>query len=72
MESRKECSGYLGSTKLIVRPQNYSKGLFGAHGTFREPGQIQINTDISRIREYQFIHQRVNATYHEKKRWTFL
>jgi hypothetical protein len=66
MESRKECSGYLGSTKLIVRPQNYSKGLFGAHGTFREPGQIQINTDISRIREYQFIHQRVNATYHEK------
>jgi hypothetical protein len=66
MENRKKCSGYLGSTKLILRPQNYSKGLFGAHGTFREPGQIQINTDISRIREYQFIHQRVNATYHEK------
>jgi hypothetical protein len=65
-ESRKECSGHHGSTKLIIRPQNYSEGLYGVHGTYREPGQIQINTDIARIREYQFIHQRVNATYHEK------
>jgi hypothetical protein len=66
LESRKECSGHHGSTKLILRPQNYSEGLYGAHGVFREPGKKQINTDIARIREYQFIHQRVNATYHEK------
>jgi hypothetical protein len=68
MESRKECSGHWGSTKLIVRPQNHREGIYGAHGTYpiKKNGQIQINTDIARFREYQFMHQRVNATYHEK------
>jgi hypothetical protein len=68
LKGRKECSGHWGSTKLILRPQNHSEGIFGAHGTYpiKENGQIQINTDIARFREYQFIHQRVKPTHHEK------
>jgi hypothetical protein len=68
MESRKECTGYFGSTKLIVRPQHHSKGInvHGPRRPSRKAGQIQINTDIARFYEYQFMHQRVNATYREK------
>jgi hypothetical protein len=65
---REECCGYLGSTKMIVRPQNHTKGI-DAHGPTRptkKDGQIQINTDNARFMEYQYMHQRINATYHEK------
>jgi hypothetical protein len=68
MKSRKECTGVNGSTKLIVRPQRHAKGI-AVHGPRRpsiKAGQIQINTDIARFLEYPFMHQRVNATYHEK------
>ena len=67
-QSRKECSGHWGSTKLILRPQHHREGIFGAHGLYpsKKKGRIQINTDIARFREYQFIHQRVNPTYHDK------
>jgi hypothetical protein len=67
--NRKQCSGYYGSTKLILRPQNHSEGI-GTHGPRhpnRKAGEIQINTDIAHFMEYPFMHQRVNATYHEKE-----
>jgi hypothetical protein len=69
MKSRKECSGYYGSTKLILRPQYHSKGIrvHGPPQPSKKAGQIQINTDVARFMEYQFMHQRVNATYHEKE-----
>jgi hypothetical protein len=68
LKNRKECSGYYGSTKLILRPQYHSKGIrvHGPRQPNKEDGEIQINTDIARFREYQFIHQMINATHHEK------
>jgi hypothetical protein len=74
MKSREECSGPFGSTKMIVRPQNHTKGI-DAHGPrqikkkdgqLKIPSQIQINTNNARFMEYQSMHQRINATYHEK------
>jgi hypothetical protein len=54
---------------MIVRPQNHTKGItvHGPRQPKKKDGQIQINTDIAHFMEYQFMHQRINATYHEKE-----
>jgi hypothetical protein len=68
---RKECVGFYGSTKLIVRPQHFANGIHGVHGPRRlnkKNGEIQINTDIARFFEYPFMHdQRVDASRFEKE-----
>jgi hypothetical protein len=67
---RKECVGFFGSTKLIVRPQHFANGIYGIHGP-RHPnkknGEIQINTDIARFFEYPSMHQRADASHFEKE-----
>jgi hypothetical protein len=67
-ESRKECGGFYGSTKLIVRPKHFANGIHGVHGP-RHPNknnrEIQINTDIARFFEYPFMHQSVDASLFE-------
>jgi hypothetical protein len=67
---RKECVGFFGSTKLIVRPQHFANGIHGIHGPRRikkKNGEIQINTDVARFFEYPFMHQRVDAPHFEKE-----
>jgi hypothetical protein len=38
---RKECVGFFGSTKLIVRPQHFANGIHGSHG-LRRPNTLQM------------------------------
>lgn len=67
---RKECVGFYGSTKLIVRPQHFTNGIHGVHGPRRlnkKIGEIQISTDIARFFEYPFMHQRVDASLFGKE-----
>jgi hypothetical protein len=67
---RKECVGFFGSSKLIVRPQHFANGIHGIHGPRqlnKKNGEIQMNTDIARFFEYPFMHQRVDASHFEKE-----
>jgi hypothetical protein len=71
---RKECSGFFGSTKVIVRPQHFANGINGVHGPRRpnkNKGFIQINTDVARFFEYPSMHQSVDTSYHNQEKEDF-